>query len=333
MLDACSAQRILVIACLTAALGCDDSATGGAGGGGTTSTGTAGTGGTDTGGGGSTMTGGGGQGGAGGAGGSGGSCGTFPTVPGQDWQAAGPFETTELTTGPGDHFQVFQPATLGEGGLHHPIVVWCVGTGASPSSYQLLLSRFASHGFVVIAGDDGNQGDGDQALEGLTWLVAQNDEPNGLWTDKLDITRIGAAGHSQGGNAAIHVALKNAQVSVVLPVMPGEGVLGDATKADEAALTVPVFYVCGATDSIVPAAWCESRFANTLAPTWIGVLSGAGHFVPTLATPNATELRHWLIPLLRAELMDDCDAQPLFYDDPFALTEDSDWESVDRKNL
>lgn len=270
---------------------------------------------------------------AGGSGGAGGTCGDFPPAPNQDWQAPGPFDTTVLTTGPDDAFRIYQPDPLAAGGLQHPIVVFSVGTAATPGAYGLLLDRFASHGFVVIAGDDGNQAEGDQALAGLAWLIEQNGSSGSPWEGTLDTTRIAAVGHSQGGNTAIHVALRNTAVGAVLALMPGEGALGGATKADESQLGVPVFYTCGGNDFIVDEQWCLDRFANTVSPAWVGVVVDAGHSAPLLNNTSAIELRHWVIAWLRAVLLDDCEARELFWDDPFALAADADWRSVDRKNL
>ena len=328
----------LIVLAALAAIGtaCDDAGTdqpdsSNAGGvGGTTAAAGGGSGGSGGAAGATSASGGGGSAGTGGQGG--GSCGDFPPGVGDQWEDPGPFSTTKLTLGPGDAFRVFQPDPLGEGGVLHPILVWSVGTGASPESYELLLTRIASHGIVVIAGDDPNQANGEQAISGLDWLVDQNDTA-GSYQGKLDVTRIAAAGHSQGGNAALHVALAKPEVTAVAALMPGEGALGDATKADESLLTDEVFYICGSSDSITPPAWCLDRFANTASPAWVGVLTGGTHFVPTVDTANAAELRHWLIPWLRGQLLDDCDALPLFYGDPFALAQDDDWQDVDRKNL
>ena len=85
------------------------------------------------------------------------------------WTRAGPHEVTEEITGPGSAFYVYRPTTLDAD--PSPVVVFSVGTGASPTAYTALLTHWASHGFVVIAGDSGMQANGDQALEGLAWIL------------------------------------------------------------------------------------------------------------------------------------------------------------------
>jgi dienelactone hydrolase len=255
----------------------------------------------------------------------------FPAVVDGQWQAPGAFAVTSEVTGPGQAFTVFAPQPLGAGGLRHPIVVFSVGTFGAPSAYEFMLERIASHGFVVIAGDDGNQAEGDQALVGLDWLVAEDERVGSGWFGKLGVDRVAAVGHSQGGNAAIHVALKRDRVTAVAPLMPGAGLLGGAARADESALTIPAFYICGGLDLIVPAKSCTTRFTTTPAPTWTGVIKQANHFTPVHDTAPNAELLGWLISFLRAELMEDDAASPRFVGPVFGLTQDSDWKDVQRK--
>lgn len=255
----------------------------------------------------------------------------FPAVVDGQWHAPGAFTVTSEVTGPGQRFTVFAPAPLGADGLRHPIVVFSVGTFGTPNAYEFMLERIASHGFVVIAGDDGNQGEGDQALVGLDWLIAEDARVGSAWSGKLAVDRVAAVGHSQGGNAAIHVALRRDSVTAVAPLMPGVGLLGGAARADESALTVPSFYVCGGLDLITPAKSCATRFATTPAPTWTGVVKQANHFTPLNDTAPNAELLGWLISFLRAELMDDAAASPRFVGPVFSLTQDSDWKDVQRK--
>jgi pimeloyl-ACP methyl ester carboxylesterase len=255
----------------------------------------------------------------------------FPAVVDGSWQAPGGFAVTSVVTGPGQAFTVFAPAPLGEGGLRHPIVVFSVGTGGKPNADKFMLERIASHGFVVIAGDDGNQGEGDQALAGLDGLISEESRVGSAWLGKLDVDRVAAVGHSQGGNAAIHAALKSDRVTAVAPLMPGAGVLGGAARADESALTIPAFYICGGLDLIAPAKSCATRFATTPAPTWTGVIKQANHFTPLGDTASNAELLGWLISFLRAELMDDDAAGPRIVGPVFSLTQDSDWKEVQRK--
>lgn len=239
--------------------------------------------------------------------------------------------TVEEGVGPGAHFTVFRPADLGAG-APHAVVVWSVGTGGSPDSYRALLQHWASHGFVIVAGDDGNQANGDQALEGLAWLLGE-DAGGGAYAGTLDEGAIAASGHSQGGNACLHVALRDARVTTVLPVMPGRGALGDAEIADQSMLAVPVFYICGEDDRIVPPDWCRERFDGTPGRAWMGVVRGANHFAPVAGDPGTddVEIRGWTTRWLLARLRGDAEARAGFDGDGWTLAADPGWTGVARE--
>src|SRR5690242_4036358 len=73
------------------------------------------------------------------------------------WSKAGPHEVeVESGVGPDGQLSVYRPADL-DTDAPHPVVVFSVGTAGSPEGYSSLLEHWASHGFVVVAGDDGNQ--------------------------------------------------------------------------------------------------------------------------------------------------------------------------------
>jgi hypothetical protein len=140
-------------------------------------------------------------------------------------------------------------------------------------------------------------------------------------------------GHSQGGNACLHVALRDQRVTAVLPVMPGEGTLGNAEKADESGLTVPAFYVCGEDDGLVPPSWCEERFDDTPANAWMGVVRDTGHFAPVgdAAGEDQVDIRRYTTMWLYAILKDDPEARPGFFGDDWSLAADAAWMSVARR--
>lgn len=253
--------------------------------------------------------------------------------PGDDvWSMRGDAAVTvEEGAGPGGHFSVYRPTDLATG-APHPVVVFSVGTGGSPDAYRALLEHWASHGFVVVAGDDGNQANGDQALEGLAWILAE-DAPGGGYAGMIDEDAVGASGHSQGGNACLHVALRDARVDAVVPLEPGRGELGDAEIADQSRLAVPVFYVCGENDRIVSPDWCRERFVGTPASAWMGVVRGANHFAPVAREPGTddVEMRGWSTRWLRAWLAGDAEARAGFEGDAWTLATDPAWTDVMRR--
>ncbi|MEY4577096.1 MAG: hypothetical protein RL701_1799, partial [Pseudomonadota bacterium] len=102
-----------------------------------------------------------------------------PLGPPGTWPAADPamkgsFATmTESNVGPGMAFTMYRPAMLTQ---RHPVITWGNGTGTTPPTYRGLLELFASHGFIVIASNSMNVGQGTPPpmLDGVTWVLEQD---------------------------------------------------------------------------------------------------------------------------------------------------------------
>jgi predicted dienelactone hydrolase len=146
----------------------------------------------------------------------------WPSV--TDFSAPGPFAIQrEKDVGPGAAYDIVRPAQLGEGGRRHPIVSWNNGTLYPIDRYQHLLDHWASHGFVVIGAHTNRTAGGAVHKAAIDWLVAENGRAGSAYFGKLDVTRIGAAGHSQGGGATITAGANvpgPAGIVTSMPLMP-----------------------------------------------------------------------------------------------------------------
>lgn len=107
--------------------------------------------------------------------------------------------------------EIHHPAALGTNpdqpgaSFAHPIVVWGNGTGAAlPDAYSYWLEHLASWGFVVIRTNDATAGGGGSLISSMDYLLARNTDPASIFFGKLDASRIGAAGHSQGAAGALN---------------------------------------------------------------------------------------------------------------------------------
>lgn len=106
---------------------------------------------------------------------------------------------------------VFRPQDLSAFGEQQklPVLVW--GNGActnSPWEHYLFLNEIASHGYVVVATGyypveikpyHGPMSTTEQQLESIDWIIAQNSDPASPYYQKIDTTKICAAGMSCGG--------------------------------------------------------------------------------------------------------------------------------------
>ena len=80
----------------------------------------------------------------------------------------------------------------------HAVVLWGPGGGTEPGAYSGIIKRLASHGFVVIATSESPDGT-NRGKPALDWLENKNNTPGDPLYGKLDMTKVGASGHSMGG--------------------------------------------------------------------------------------------------------------------------------------
>jgi hypothetical protein len=268
---------------------------------------------------------------ASGAGGmtSGGAGGSMPPPDGE-WPAAdpggmGPFETVvENNVGPDSGYTLFRPMDLAQSGLLHPVITWGNGTGASPQSYRGMLTRFASHGFIVIASNSPNvaQGTPPPMLNGVTWVIEQNGDASSALYQHVDTMNIGATGHSQGAFATSSAGADE-RITTVAPIQGARG----------GTLHGPALLLCGGMDTIVPCSGSMSAFnninsvpvmyANLLAADhtmWVG--SGFGG----MPSPYFEVVTAWM----RVHLMNDTALRPMFYGQGCELCGDSAWDVMQK---
>jgi predicted dienelactone hydrolase len=248
--------------------------------------------------------------------------GVFPPV--SSFSARGPFATV-VETPAGVACTIHRPATLGQNGVTHPVILWGNGTGASPSTYSALLSHWASHGFIVAAANSSNAGNGSQMITCLNFVLTQNNNSSSVFFRRVDPARIGTSGHSQGGAGAV-MAGRDARVTATAPVqpyirfIPGGGLFDSRSIGQQHA---PMFLVSGSADSIAtPRTHQEPIFENVPVFVAWGTRIGANHFE---AIGNAGNFRGPLTAWFRSELMDDTSAARVF-DEPCTLCSDPGWD-------
>ncbi|MGE0323439.1 MAG: alpha/beta hydrolase family protein [Polyangiaceae bacterium] len=266
------------------------------------------------------------QGGNPGSGGSGGTTAPpFPAV--TDFAAKGSFATTSKGEGPS--CTIFRPETLGEEGRKHPIILWGNGTTAAPPIYAGVLTHWASHGFVVAAANTSNAGTGKEMLACLDYLTDENAKSGSVYAGKLDLARVGASGHSQGGGGTI-MAGADPRVSVTAPLEPYVTGLGhdpDSQKHQHG----PMFLMSGGNDIIAPRPIQQQPvFDNTNADVFWGTLKNADHLIS--AVGDISDFRGPATAWLRLHLMDDESARPIFYGSGCSLCLSPGW-TIEKKGI
>ncbi len=185
----------------------------------------------------------------------------FPNRPiEKKYYAAG---TWAVTVGPGafccdssgNKFDAYYPTNLGANGFKHPILTWGNGTNAVPKQYNYLLTHLASWGFVVIATEDQNTGVGQTILDGVNFLVHANSDASSIFFQKLDVSQVGALGHSQGASGAINAMIKSAGViKTVIPIeLPAQVFCSNpANCLDTKNVTAgSIFFIDGSADTFI----------------------------------------------------------------------------------
>ena len=238
-----------------------------------------------------------------------------------NWSTAGPYSVT-VEAGGAEH-TIYRPAELGGCGPH-PVIIWGNGTFASPRVYDGLLRHLASHGFVVAAAKTAFSGSGREMLAGLDYLAKRGSTAGDVYAGTVDLTRVGATGHSQGGGGAIATGA-DPRVDTTVPVEPGpQGVIS--------ALHGPVFFLAGEKDNIVdPDVLVYPRYQKTNhVPAVYGELAGANHFT---ATGNMGGFRAPITAWFRAHLMGDEKARAAFAGPQCGYCGSTIWSRFERNAL
>jgi hypothetical protein len=126
-------------------------------------------------------------------------------------------------------YTVYRPATWPSGPI--PVITWGNGTCAQPEGYGALLRYVASYGFFVVAANSREAGSGTPPpmLNALTYAAAANMDSTSPYYQKLDMTRVGAMGHSQGG-AATATASSDVRIKDIIMFSPVGATLSSVTK-------------------------------------------------------------------------------------------------------
>lgn len=223
--------------------------------------------------------------------------------------SAGPHATSIGTQG---ECTVFRPAALGAEGVRHPVILWGNGTNTSAMTYAGLLGHLASHGFIVVAPNTPNAGDGTQMTAGLDLLAVQDGTPGSVFFRRVDLARVGASGHSQGGAGAI-MAGRDPRVGTTAPLQPyilpilGGGPFQAASIGQQQG---PMLLLSGGLDATAaPERHQRPVYEGMNRPVVWATRAGADHLAPF---GDGGAFRGPLTAWFRARLMDDAEAARLF---------------------
>ena len=248
---------------------------------------------------------------------------TFPSA--AFGELDGSFTAKTITnTGPGNVYNIYHPAELGQDGVLHPVLTWGNGATTTPDLYPLL-PNLASHGFVVIAAQNSFV-DGPMLKDGLDWMLEQNTVSGSPFEGKLDPDSVGALGYSLGSLATFAIGT---DPRLKTTVHISGGIMSGGDESQAADITHPTAYFCDA-DETGPN--CDSDFAVvTTTPTFYGTSSGV-HVDYMLTATFYERFNAAVIAWLRWQLMHDDTMSMVFEGSSCTLCQDSNW-TILKKNM
>jgi hypothetical protein len=163
------------------------------------------------------------------------------------------------------------PKEIGKDGIKHPLFIFGPGGGTTPDTYEQMgkhWDRYGSYGFVIYVLPR-STGDGAPMKAGLDWLIAQNDVSTSPLYQKLDVTKICAAGHSQG-SVTTFAFMPDPRVTTTIHISGGsfDGMGPSKLKND-------TMFLCGPDE--VATAQCDGDFKNSKVPTYFTKIKGSTH--------------------------------------------------------
>lgn len=197
-----------------------------------------------------------------------------------------------------------------------PIVSWANGTGCPPSLYDGLLRELASAGFIVVASDETMAADGTAQIAQIDFVVEENSNKSSALYKKVNTSRIGVIGHSQGGRSAVNAGAMDDRIACVLS-LAGSNYVEEAEK-----LSKPVLFMAGTKDKVVDAnKWLVTAFEAVKGPAVYASLNGAIH---TTCCSDPTAYSKYAISWFNAWFYNDNNHKDIFKDGG-ELSTDSNW--------
>lgn len=167
--------------------------------------------------------------------------------------------------------RVYYPASIADNGPY-PVIAWANGTGCPTGSYVLLIEEFVKGGYIVVADSTVMSGDGKAQISSIDYIIEKNSDPNSFLYGKVNVDKIGAAGHSQGGRSVTNASKADSRIKAAVNIAGSP--LGDERKN----INTPTLYLTGSADLIVPSSmWVKPAYDGTVGMAAYASLKGGVH--------------------------------------------------------
>lgn len=102
-----------------------------------------------------------------------------------------------------ENIRIWYPSEMETVDTKYPMIIAVNGSNTAALNYEPFFSRLASWGFIVVGNDDRQSGTGASTSLTLDYMLQRNRDRESVFCGKIDDTKIGCVGYSQGGAGAI----------------------------------------------------------------------------------------------------------------------------------
>lgn len=176
-------------------------------------------------------------------------------------------------------YVIYYPSELETAGKQYPVIVICNGSGTPVTKYPAVPKHYASWGFIVIGTEEEYAWNGFAAEMSIRHLQRLNDArlmgdgKTNLFYQKIDLSRVGIVGHSQGGAGVLNAvtAQKHKDIyQAAVCLSPTNKELADGLEwtYDAAYVDTPILLISGAgggDDWVVTGKQLESIYSDIAA--------------------------------------------------------------------
>ena len=199
--------------------------------------------------------------------------------------AMGPYEVKqEKAEAPEDwkEFVAYYPAELEDSEEQWPAVVFVNGTGVYASKYPALFRHLASWGFIVLGNEDPGTFSGDSADATLAWLLAENEDPDSVFYQRVDADRLGLSGHSQGGVGvfnAVNEQPHGGMYTCAVSLSPTQEDWAEALKIpyDPSQTAIPTLVLAGTQNDVITPEGMERLYNQLAGPKAMALRADTDH--------------------------------------------------------
>ncbi len=219
---------------------------------------------------------------------------------------------------------VFYPKSAENGNSVYPVVVFANGTGFDYKLYENLLIKLAEGGYIVVGNSETMAADGTAQRASLDFIISENSNPSSILCNNIDINKIAATGHSQGGRSAVNAAASDSRFDCVIS-FAGSNFPEEAEK-----LSAPALFMAGTRDMIVGAdRWVKPAYDVCKGPAvYVSLVNG----IHTSCCTDPETYTKYAIEWLNIWLKNDTDAKGTFRNGG-ELANDSAWTEFSCKGI